>query len=473
MKFSIYILQLSKWQLVYLGFFTFLVLEVFALIFYKQRIFFSDCAFHMFYILKDGEFLFELNRIGGFFTQLAPWMGGKMQLSLKAISMLYSSSFVFYQAIIFFFIAVGLNEKKFAICLLLFNVLIVGDVFYWPISELPLGTAFTFLFLAIHKYLLNHQNRRAIHVYFVVGSLVLYFFHPMVLFVMLFYLLYQCLGSIKNEDKRMWLLYCFTFTIGFVLKSILTKSGPESESIKSLGNFITYFPNYLNIPANRNFLAFLIKDYYLLPILIASISILYIRNKEYKKLIFVFISLVGYLLLVNISFAHGPVQFYIENLYLPLSIFVIIPIVFDLLPKLKRPQLIFLLLAILVIRCGHIYCSNSKFSDKLTFQKEIIEEAKERYNGKLLIKETPKMREKLVMTWGSSYEFWLLSTVESDTTISIVVDQNIEEILWGKEENKKFLTKWGSIEYAEFPKKYFNLYNDTSVYSYLEEYPNH
>jgi hypothetical protein len=68
------------------------------------------------------------------------------------------------------------------------------------------------------------------------------------------------------------------------------------------------------------------------------------------------------------------------------------------------------------------------------------------------------------MTWGSSYEFWLLSSIRNpDAPRSIVIDEDPARFDWALGNNSTFFTEWGNYPYAELPKEYFN-FTDISFY---------
>lgn len=67
------------------------------------------------------------------------------------------------------------------------------------------------------------------------------------------------------------------------------------------------------------------------------------------------------------------------------------------------------------------------------------------------------------MTWGSSYEFWLLSTLETGESRSIIIEEREGEYDWMLPEKKTFFTKWGGYPYEQFNKKYFK-FEDESIY---------
>lgn len=128
-----------------IGSITYIILAILAVILYIERTAFLDISFHLFYILKDGNFAIQNNRFGAFMTQLFPLIGSKIGLPLDVIMKLYSVGFVLYYFSIFLIITKFLKVQKFGIVLLLFSTLMVADTFYWIQSELPQGIAFMIL----------------------------------------------------------------------------------------------------------------------------------------------------------------------------------------------------------------------------------------------------------------------------------------------------------------------------------------
>ncbi|MEM1327554.1 MAG: hypothetical protein AAGI23_16455 [Bacteroidota bacterium] len=142
-----------------------------------------------------------------------------------------------------------------------------------------------------------------------------------------------------------------------MLKSTLLKEASyDSTAVLAIKNFSKIFPDYWSIPSNKDFISWCATDYYLLPIGLAGIAVVYVRQKRWKKLAYVYGAFFAYLLLINVSLYQGFPQFHIESYYLPLSIVVIIPLVFDVLPTIKNKSVLLVLLAlVLSIRVVHIW----------------------------------------------------------------------------------------------------------------------
>ena len=450
----------------YLGYTTYLILAIFALIFYKERTAFLDMSFHLFYILKDGTYTIQNYRFGAFVTQSFPLVGAKFGLSLKSIMQLYSVGFVLFYAAIFTIIIRLLKSVKFAIIMLLFSTLMVTHTFYWIQSELPQGIALMILYFAFLKYMSlvdkNRDNSIINIPVIVVSSFVLAFIHPLMIFPVAFVTFYFII--IDSDGRKLYLSSFISFFAIYILKSIFFKTEYDSGAMKGIINIFKLFPNYFTLQSNKNFIHYIINDYYLLIATLLVVLGYYISKKNYLKALLVAFFFFGYLLLVNVSYPAGAENFYMENLYLPLAVFVIFPLVFDLFVRLRYKILWPVLILILAIRITDIYFAHPLYSDRVQYIEDYIEKVNNSKQKKQIIDEKLMSKDTLLMSWASPYEFWLLSTIKTGKTLSIFITDDINAFEWGKNYNKKFLTKWGTFDYSELPSKYF-IMKDSSYYS--------
>lgn len=109
---------MNKKQILIIGIFTYGVLLILSILFYKERTAFADISYHLFAILKDGTFAIQNNRFGAAITQLVPLVGSKLGLSLKAIAISYSIAFALLYLLIFIIICEYLKNTKIALAFL-------------------------------------------------------------------------------------------------------------------------------------------------------------------------------------------------------------------------------------------------------------------------------------------------------------------------------------------------------------------
>ena len=254
----------------------------------------------------------------------------------------------------------------------------------------------------------------------------------------------------------------------FFLKKYVFKTVYESNAMDGADKIISTFPHYLDIYSNKRFLLNCITRYYWIPILSTIIGFFYLVRNDWKKLFLFILFFIGYLLVVNVSYPEPSTTiYYIENLYLPLSIFIAFPLVYDILPAFEQKKTVLIGLVVLILLSGlvRLYSAHSIFKDRINWQRSILKQYAER---KIVMDSNVAPKDTLLMTWGTPYEFWLLSTAESKKSASIIINDHIPGLEYAIGDPKAFITTWGAIPYRDFPKKYF-LFNDTvSTYEVIK-----
>jgi hypothetical protein len=473
-------------QLLLIGTMSYLAMIVMAVILFKERITLLDGSFILFKLLSEGDLAIQVYRFGSAATQIFPLMASWMDFPLVSVMKIYSACFPIYFFVLFLICLLFLKKEKYAILLLLFNVGMVTHTFYWVIPEFQQGLSLLIVYFAFLE--MGNEKGWNTKVLFWISNIFLLatlaFFHPLMIFPFMFFTGYLLLtsglhfmgisirfnipkletqsNSPANHNNQ-FLISGLLFLFFFLIKTFLLKTPYDSHSMGGLKNFISLFPNYFTIPSNINFLNYLLKDYYLL-ILAGIIILTYcIKNKSYAQLIFIFGSFLGYLALINVSYPNGPEQFYIESLYLPLSLMVFFPLVDYVFRTLPKKILLMGLCAVIFIRLFHIFNTHHLYTDRVSYISQFLEETKNHENKKLIVAADQLDENKLLMTWGFSYECWLISTIETGETRSVVAKENPSELNWALGKNKSFITKWGLFDYKDLPEQYF-VFRDTSNY---------
>lgn len=238
--------------------------------------------------------------------------------------------------------------------------------------------------------------------------------------------------------------------------------------MSGLANIVKLFPNYINLISNRNFIRYVTQDYYFLIILLVLVIGFYLKHREYKKLTLVIFFLFGYLFLVNVSYPQGTNQYYIENQYLILTVFLSIPFGIDIFPSIKNTYKWLAITACMIICLTRIYNAHKLYTARLNWYRDMLTNTSVLEKQKLIITEDKVPMDILMMTWSSSFEFWLLSTIEQNKSRSIIIVGDRNEITWQQGYNNAFITKWGIDEYDKLDQNYFK-FTDTSYYNYYEK----
>lgn len=456
---------MSKRSLLIFGAVTYTILAAMSLYFYKERTMFTDMAYHLFFILKDCDFAIQNYRFGAFFTQLFPLIGARLGLSLATIAQLYSLSFIVLYATTFFALLQIDRSKNIALSYLLFSVLMVRHTFFWIQSELPQAAAFAFIYFALlYEILQSAKAHFGSKLLLVVLLIVVVFSHPLMLFLLSFILLFLIY---KFPRKRQFILSHFLFflTIYFV-KSYFFKTSYDSQAMSKLLHGLKLFPHYLDIPSNVLWLKYFTSDYLLLSALFLASAMFLLVQKRYFLLALMGVYFLGYSFMVNLTEVNGADQYYIENQYLLLSAFAIIPFVFEVLPFFKqRIRAAYWIAPMLACSLLFIFKSHAIFSERLEFLQRFVSNVHKATPVKKLVLSKATLPQKTIfMNWAISYEIWLISTVELNETLSVIEEEQDNEFSGALNATRTFQAKWGLFDYNEFPQKYFVFKDTTTTY---------
>lgn len=454
------------------GYGVYLVFFVLAIVFFKERTIFVDISFHLFEIIRTEDIAIQNFRFVSAFTQVFPLLARKINLSLQAIMVIYSCCFVFYYFLCYWLTGHVLKQYKLALVLLLSQVLFVTHTFYWIQSELPQGLAFMIVVIALMNTIRADSVQPLKLALLFAGILTVVFAHPLILFPFGFIVAYQMFNGKVIANNKILISAAVFFVLIFIIKKIGFSTQYDSGALGAgAKNFMNLFPNYFTIPSNKTFLLNCITKYYWIPVIGILSSIIYILQKKWLKLVLFISAVVGFLLLVNVSYAFaGAEDFYIENLYLPVAIMLAIPIVYDIYPHLQEnfPKMAstFILL-IIITGVVRIYLNHDTYTNRLAWERNFLDK---HADEKLLLAKINDPANPLLMTWGTPYEFWLLSTIERNETASICIHENIEGFSWVVNEQVKnaFVTQWGVFYYHDLPQKYFKFTDSTGSYKIIE-----
>lgn len=455
-------------RIFWLGVFSYSILALLAIVFYKERTVFCDVAFRFFAIIKADDYAIQANRFGSYFTQSFLYLSQTIGLPLKYVMINYSVGFVIYKALAFFICLNGLKKPNFALTILLVDVLIVSETFYWIQSELVESLTFLILYFAFLQY----SAERKVHILrllLLLGMLITaVFFHPLSFINLTFLSIFLFLSTSDKSFKK-YLLVGLPIVFGvLVIKSLYFKTAYDTSATSGLNNFIRFFPDYFSIKSNRHFGHHLWTDYYFLPVLWLAVLGYYAKERYKLKFALLFFFVLGYLLLINVSLPEGHIIFHMESFYMPLSLFISLAFVKDVLPLLAKKQAIVLLFFIVSCRLIHIGFQHKKFTEPLEWKEALIKKTAHLENKKLAIyyKDAP---ENLILTWGSAYEFWMLSTLETGVSRSIIIYDNPKTMTPGRMGSRNvLLSQWGGSFYKDLPKAYFNLQDSTSGYVFYK-----
>lgn len=452
-----------------LGVFGTLVLM--ARVWYKDRIINLDMAFQTFLILKSGSLEIQSGRFGAAATQVWPWAAQALGLPLKGVLMAYSLGHALWPAILAFF-CWRIGQWRWSLAIGMVATLMTTHTFYW-LSEMPAGLVFL---CAVFAWM-HSKGSFAVFRWWEwplwLGALVTaFYFHPLVLYAHAF----LCVFFLLEKDKpRTWAWMHLTalgiFGALTILKyKVLKLDWYDAVAIKRQEAFGKLWPHWLDIESNRKFLEWSTKDYWLLWIVIVACVVFYVSKRFWLKASFVAAWPLAFVIMVNVPYyeAVGQ-QFYMENLYLPLAVFASIPLIFDVLKEKNQPDqltkngvtILGILFTINLLRIGQ---AHQTWAEKLKWEQTFLEETAKRSERKIVLSEKQVPMQTLKMSWGSPYEFLMLSSLtHPDGARCLIIHDSPERFDSLLTRPRLFFGTFKNYPFEVLPKTYFN-FQDTSGY---------
>jgi hypothetical protein len=299
------------------------------------------------------------------------------------------------------------------------------------------------------------------------GIVAIAFTHPLIIFPFIYAIAFFYLNKETIiEQRTLWAMLLFYLAV-VAIKNLFFKTQYESHAMGGAKNLVTMFPHYFGLFSNHRFFHQCLTRYYWIPISVALITATYLSQKQYKKLFLFLVTSLCYLQLINVSYPNADTTlFYIENMYLPLGLFIALPLVYDVLPALKPRQLSFYMVALIALTgCVRIYQAHKPYTVRLNWERDFLSRNADK---KILMSAKKAPLDTLLMTWGMPYECWLLSTIENKKTASIAVLDNVEDLSWALHDKTKYMVTWGFFNYGDLPKRYFILTDTSSTYSIIK-----
>lgn len=454
-------------KLFYTGILTYLILLIYAILFYKERIAFADAAYYLFHIVKHGGLQNEHFRFGAVLIQVLPALATRLGFSLNAIIYLYSISFSLYYFVCYLLCGWLFKDHRSALVLLLCSILFTTYTFYYTVSELPQGLA---LMVVLFSYMNYKGDAKPTLFKFIVIPLLLLtiiFLHPVTIIILFYCIAFYLLRQDLTFHKGNILLIAALSLLIYFIKKFFFIDPYDAHALEAIGQVKENASTYLHLYSTKTFIQKCFSIYYWIPIMGASIFIFYTWNKNWKQLALFTMFIVFYVSLINLSFptSYTP-AFYIENLYLPLGICLALPFVYDVLPQLQQKKLALLVVLLISITgCVRIFVTHQPFTARINWEREFIQK---HLNEKLILSDNKVPNNLLLMTWGTPYEFWLLSTSETGKTASIVINDDIVHPLEWRNEKKSFLLTWEKFPYAVLPSRYFIFTDTTNGYTVMK-----
>lgn len=412
-----------------IGYGVWVAMLLLSLVFYRQRAFFMDAGFQLFNLINEGTIQIYHHRFVTGIPQILPWLLLKAGAPLQALALSFSAGYILFYLLVYHLLVRYAKNDQLGWTLIFLFTLISLDSFYHIQSELYIGLAL--LLLAFGLVLKNPAlNSPAAKLLLLPLLVAVAFSHKLSVIFFVFLWLFFGLSDKNLRNRRYLVLLCVFLAIAAFRATFFTNWYEAAKQVEFRGNLEHYFPNLLGIPSNLIFLKRCVQYYYLLPILLSALSVFYFLKKKWLKPGLMWSFTLGFALLYNISDPQALYRFYSEVTYLPLTIFVAVPFLFDFVPSLvskwphlEKRALPIAFTALMLLRLGTITLNHSTFDRQFSW---ITTQFHQRPGShRLLIKSENVPMDSVLMEWGapfSAMHITALAAPDSAKTILILPD---------------------------------------------------
>ena len=447
-----------------------LVLLIGSIVFWKERMLFSDASYIVFRIINNGELQLQVGRYGAFVTQVFPYVASKLHLPLGTVLLLYSLSFNLF----YLFVGVLLYRMRqyaLTVVLALYVTLYVSDTYFWTNNEVHQGIAWMLLDFGLLQFLYEKwqsNGKRFLFIslpLFALLTFIAIYTHPLVMLSFGFLWVFFLWSKQGFFSTRLSIIYAF-----FVIFICVSKFFASQNNWYD-GGFIHNI-THTTLPAIlKTFRSELAQDfwhngftnYWLLWVIFITGFIFLLLRKKLGLFAYTVLSCVLYFMLICLVF-YPSKAFYIESEWMSLSILGSVAFVYFFVPSVMSYRaVVIVFLIIYAVRIGYIIHASETFADRLSFLEQVHHKMKKEKINKLIVSdEDPGLEDRLLLTWGLPYETILFSALNHDVptkTMSYLKADVIEKYQATSERNC-LISNFGPFCSQDINPDYFRL--DTS-----------
>jgi len=414
----------NRW-LILLGHLFFLFQFILAFVFFKERMLLLDPAYISYSIIENEGFAIQVYRLGAILTQWVPLSSYLLGFDLKWILLHYSLTFPVFYWLIFLLLVYYFKEVKLGLILYLGFAWMSLSNFYWIVAEFHQGMAVSLIWLAFLLENLKKSKLNSISflILFSIFTAFVLTFHPLMLIVLSFYLIWA------NLTKRLYWKQTINLFVILVLLFLfktfyfhnLYEDSKLSYAQAALIDFFTEGKTG-NLP--RFFKNCLLDHYFFLTFWILGITY-HLKKKEWPKAV-LYAYIMGFVFLIALSYPKDSPKLYMDALYFSCGFLLLLCLIDEFKTTRFRSYSLVLwaTLFILVVRMPLIWAEHHKYTDRLLWVETIVKKMRGiESTDRFFVDRSEIPLDLLVFDWALFYETILSSSLDKskETRVATVV----------------------------------------------------
>jgi hypothetical protein len=449
-----------------------LLLIILSLVYYKERIIFTDTVDELRSMLRDGSLIVTTNRYTSIFGQFLPLAAFKLGLSLRIIVIAYSLNLILIPVAFCLISIFWFKETKTAWSILLFYTIMNVRLFYFPVSEFQIGLCFLLFYIGLYQHYLKRKLNPYVFWVLSLGFIpTILFSHPLSVPVFAAWIALQFFINEKPWKATIGIgvLAIMTYT----LKSFFYNIPYDTEKKQGLERFNHFSLQYFDSRLAHEFCEAIQDDYFLIPLLFVFAVLILIHKRKYIAA-FVFTTIVvGFWILVTVSFMDARYSYYTEHMYQPITFFIASMAGMYVPFLLNRRLFAGLITVILLISINHIFWGKEPMQKRLQWYNDCFTLMDKKGIKKAIVgSDKIDIGWPMEANWVTMYESLVLSSLKGPENAKTIT------VVWNEENSRSYLNTRDHfitltndyVPISELPSAYFSL--DSSKYVLLSDlYP--
>ncbi len=449
-----------------LGHFSFLILFLLAGFFFLERVLYADSAFQFFKIINFERFNIEAGRFSVFLAELIPLLAIKLGAGLKFVIFCFSVSYILIYYIAYLISILIFKDDTAGILIIFLLVLGIRSSFFHPVTETHQALVYSCLFYA---WLFNPISlietlaRKCFRLLTGIIIIALCFFsHPVSFFLLLYIIGYFMVSRDTWKDPLIYTLIIFILILYSLKFFVSADNSYEGHYFSIIGSGFHYFRDFFAYESFKFFVHNLGNLYYFHLLIGLFMLIYYLSNRSFVKLIYYLLGILIFFITTVITYYEGDSPMSMEKNFMPLSLFICLPFVREILfefNKFSRLKFGFVIFVI-GISLFNIFSESSVYKNRIEYLSRMVSYSQKFPERKFIIQKQLIDMNKLIIPWALSVETLLFSSLDSpDSSKTFFITDDVNKLNYTKDNVELFMCTdfWLDWNIKELNNKYFKL----------------
>jgi len=348
----------------------------------------------------------------------------KLGIGLKLLTIIYSVSFIALYYTVFLLTIKFFRNTSAALSVVVVLILCISQSFFHPVTETHQSLIFSVLLFAILQYSsIRHVLLQVLLAFLVI--LLSFFAHPVALYTLIFVIGYSAIDQKQLKSAKPYIL--LLLIVGLAIAKVLLTDENSYEG-KFFSELLKSPLLILQLPhaySTKFLLGRIFGLYFWVMVFELSLLMVLVLKKEYIKLIWQ-LAITGFFLIITLlTYNKGDSDMMMERAFMPLALFVSIPLLTEILKNYNRFntfKLIFLT-GIILLSLNRIYLQGKTFRERTRFNQELLAKTSRFPNRKFII-ESSELQKHYITYWSYSFETLMLSSITANIPTQTIFPAN-------------------------------------------------